>query len=787
MSGALPAFTGAGDLIKAGTGTMRLNICGGDRVLGGDVYVNGGILELAVDRMIPRSYVVADGATLLLKDTAFWSSPTKLNGTGLNDQGALHAASTGSFTAPVEFQTDSDINVDASRTLTLRGALSGPGGFAKIGLGTLIINGQANHEGETIVHEGTMQVNATFASSHVTVRAGATLSGAPVFFPMGVTVEEGGTWDRGPNFWWGGGDSNNDGNWSDGTMWVHDEPPAEDEVATFPIVTGAGNEPSGVRTVTIDVPVTVAGVKMPQTGGYVNRILLAADMTIGGVSEYQNWVGGSRIEVPEGTTLRLGNGNVDSKTPSLYGSGTVRKIGTGRLEHDIVGGTPGFSGQLIVEEGTFYMSRGFQLPCTVEVIAGATLHLRPEYGYDVPTTIAGQGYEGQGAIRLSNYSVTISKPLTISADAAINVDGGYVLTQTGAVSGSGGLVKGGPGKLVLTQGSVGGDVTVKTGMLALESGSTIDDSKAVYLETGASIDVAAGQNEAVIALYFNGEPQARGTWGPTGSGAAHINDLFFAGRGGILTVGPAVAVVTQFAVTDVSTGSALFTNERTVTIALAAEPAEGSTIDGWLITESDVEPEGGWLTEVPATYDIAGSEGAITLYAWLLDSNGGIGKASATIQFSTAAPVVADVLVTAGEPGSGTATVTWTTDIPAEGTVKFGPVALSGATPNVVPEGALGTAHSVAVTGIADGVNCKFVLVNNEIAEAPFYWPSKWPIPGDANMDCRVNILDLIFIRNKLNQSVETGDNWKADVNEDTRINILDLIFVRNQLNTQCP
>ncbi|HUW32024.1 MAG TPA: dockerin type I domain-containing protein, partial [Planctomycetota bacterium] len=58
---------------------------------------------------------------------------------------------------------------------------------------------------------------------------------------------------------------------------------------------------------------------------------------------------------------------------------------------------------------------------------------------------------------------------------------------------------------------------------------------------------------------------------------------------------------------------------------------------------------------------------------------------------------------------------------------------------------------------------------------------------GDANGDCRVNILDLIFIRNKLNQPVGTGDNWKADVNEDARINILDLIFVRNKLNTQCP
>jgi len=64
---------------------------------------------------------------------------------------------------------------------------------------------------------------------------------------------------------------------------------------------------------------------------------------------------------------------------------------------------------------------------------------------------------------------------------------------------------------------------------------------------------------------------------------------------------------------------------------------------------------------------------------------------------------------------------------------------------------------------------------------------SGWNIPGDTNGDCRVNILDLIFIRNKLNLDAATDDNWKGDVNNDTRINILDLIFVRNKLNTACP
>jgi len=63
---------------------------------------------------------------------------------------------------------------------------------------------------------------------------------------------------------------------------------------------------------------------------------------------------------------------------------------------------------------------------------------------------------------------------------------------------------------------------------------------------------------------------------------------------------------------------------------------------------------------------------------------------------------------------------------------------------------------------------------------------AKWTMPGDTNDDCKINVLDLIFIRNNLNASPDSGGNWKADVNEDGKINVLDLIMVRNRLNTLC-
>jgi len=64
---------------------------------------------------------------------------------------------------------------------------------------------------------------------------------------------------------------------------------------------------------------------------------------------------------------------------------------------------------------------------------------------------------------------------------------------------------------------------------------------------------------------------------------------------------------------------------------------------------------------------------------------------------------------------------------------------------------------------------------------------SKWTILGDANGDCTVNVLDLFFLRNRLNQSPTTGDVWKADVNNDgSPISVIDLIYVRDRLNNKC-
>jgi len=56
------------------------------------------------------------------------------------------------------------------------------------------------------------------------------------------------------------------------------------------------------------------------------------------------------------------------------------------------------------------------------------------------------------------------------------------------------------------------------------------------------------------------------------------------------------------------------------------------------------------------------------------------------------------------------------------------------------------------------------------------------PLRGDVNLDGRVNMLDLIYVRNRLGRNPYSSDYWRADVNADGNINLLDLLLVRNRM-----
>jgi autotransporter-associated beta strand protein len=83
-------------------------------------------------------------------------------------------------------------------------------------------------------------------------------------------------------------------------------------------------------------------------------------------------------------------------------------------------------------------------------------------------------------------------PMAINAGGATVDTNGNNVTLGGALSGAGGLVKDGAGKLTLTlAGPYGGNTTIKAGTLALGSGASIAASPTLDVQSGATLDVSA--------------------------------------------------------------------------------------------------------------------------------------------------------------------------------------------------------------------------------------------------------------------------------------------------------
>jgi autotransporter-associated beta strand protein len=253
--------SGTGQVTKSGSGTLTLsgaNTYSGGTVLSGGTLTAGhqnafgtGALTIGASTVLDlANYNIGNtltnnGGTILNAGTLlggnFNGGTTDLSGTNstvtevtgtatVNVTGAdatITTVSGGTLNVnaagtTIQSYNGGNVAVGAARTVTIHegtssGSLSGEGGLAKAGTGTLTLTGTNTYSGATTVTAGLLTVNGDNSSSATTVGAGATLGGsgtigalvvqngatiAPGNSPGTLAVDGNVTWQGGGNYNW---------------------------------------------------------------------------------------------------------------------------------------------------------------------------------------------------------------------------------------------------------------------------------------------------------------------------------------------------------------------------------------------------------------------------------------------------------------------------------------------------------------------------------------------------------------------------------------------------------
>jgi autotransporter-associated beta strand protein len=223
---------------------------------------------------------------------------------------------------------------------------------------------------------------------------------------------------------------------------------------------------------------------------------------------------------------------------------TFTKEGAATLQMESHGGS-GFQGQYVINEGgiRFTGSSNISHSTGVTVNPGGQFQLNADDGgpefHDwsladgAVLNLNGLGRAGlAGALRFQGAGSqdprhsNFHSPVVLQADSRIGLGPAAVTGElTNVVSGDGGLIKNGPGTLILSNAgnSYAGDTTIEAGGGTLSITNPIfADGADVYLPANAFLDLSFSGNDAIRSLFIDGEQQSSGLWGATGNLAAEF-------------------------------------------------------------------------------------------------------------------------------------------------------------------------------------------------------------------------------------------------------------------------
>lgn len=236
---------------------------------------------------------------------------------------------------------------------------------------------------------------------------------------------------------------------------------------------------------------------------------------------------------PAGATFNF-TANQSIEGNGLNGTGPLTLAGSGIVSVGSNGSS--FSGAIIINNGALRMSSPqLNSAASITVNSGGSYEVNDD-GTDTFSMAAsgrfvinGLGLNGNGAIRLIDQTAgssradprtTLDREIVLQSTSRIQVDNGTVagslsqLTITGNVTGSGNLLKSGPGVLVLSarDNSYAGDTQVENGTLRINLGND-------RLPTSTNVVLGAGTNSGTLQL--NGYSQTVAGLSTAGTGTAN--------------------------------------------------------------------------------------------------------------------------------------------------------------------------------------------------------------------------------------------------------------------------
>ncbi|WP_238137038.1 beta strand repeat-containing protein, partial [Variovorax sp. JS1663] len=452
------------------------------------------------------------------------------------------------------FQTDAD--------LTSTGVISGAGGLTKTGTGTLTLSGANTYTGTTTVNAGTLRAiaNNVFGSgSAVGVKANATLDLNGFDQTVGSLAGLG-------NVTLGSGTLTSGGN---------------NTTTLF----GGQISGSGGLTKTGSGVLALAGANTYTGATIVNAGILRA------VSANSAFGNGSAITVNANATLDLSG--FSETVGSLAGSGLVTLTG-GSLTNGGNNADTIFSGQISGSGGLTKTGTG-------------TLTLAGASTYSGGTTISA------GTLQIGNGGSTGSLTGNVLNNATLAFNRSDTMSFTGAISGSGDVIKAGAGTLILTgTNSYAGGTAFNGGVVSISDNAHLGNTAGGLAFNGGTL-----QTTADLTMNRATTLDALGGTIDTLAGTAMTHQGAIDGAGGLTKTGAGMLTLTgtntYTGTTTVNAGTLLLGNEAALGVVStnAAIVNAGGTLDlGGQRIQPSVSLRGGTLAN---SIGDGGLDGALDL------------------------------------------------------------------------------------------------------------------------------------------------------------------------------